>query len=50
MAETGVSLEDTEECDGCDVAIHGRGGVDCWMVGSVTERLLGATRRPLLIV
>jgi hypothetical protein len=32
------------------LATHGRGGIKRWMMGSVTERILGATRLPLLIV
>lgn len=53
MAEDGEYLEDDEEVDGCDViamATHGRSGVERWTMGSVSERILGATRLPLLIV
>ena len=32
------------------MATHGRGGIQRWVLGSVTERVLGATRLPLLIV
>lgn len=38
---------------GCDIlalTTHGRGGLQRWAVGSVTERILGATKLPLLIV
>lgn len=53
MAEDGEYLEDKEEVDGCDViamATHGRSGPARWAMGSVSERILGATRLPLLIV
>lgn len=32
------------------MATHGRGGISRWTLGSITERVLGATRLPLLIV
>ena len=32
------------------LATHGRGGPERWMLGSVTEHILGATRLPMLIV
>ena len=32
------------------MATHGRSGVQRWVMGSMTERVLGATRLPLLIV
>jgi nucleotide-binding universal stress UspA family protein len=53
MAENGEYLQDAARFDGCDVialATHGRSGIKRWMMGSVTERILGATRLPLLIV
>lgn len=55
-AETGVDAdvaEGTRVFGGCDLivlATHGRGGLERWVVGSVTEHMLGATRLPLLIV
>lgn len=52
-AEGGASLDTTEEFQGCDIialATHGRSGLQRWAVGSVTERLLGAARLPLLII
>ena len=51
--------EDGEEVDGagvfgrCDliaIATHGRGGFQRWILGSITERVLGATKLPILIV
>jgi nucleotide-binding universal stress UspA family protein len=53
VAENGEYLQDAAGFEGCDVialATHGRGGIKRWMMGSVTERILGATRLPLLIV
>jgi nucleotide-binding universal stress UspA family protein len=32
------------------MSTHGRGGLERWMMGSVTERVLSASRLPLLIV
>lgn len=32
------------------ISTHGRGGVERWMMGSITERLLTATKLPLLVV
>ncbi len=52
-AETGEDAEGTKAIGGCDLivlATHGRGGLERWMLGSVTERILGATRLPILIV
>jgi len=40
-------------CDGYDliaIATHGRSGLARWALGSVTERILGATNLPLFIV
>lgn len=53
VAEHGEFVEDIAGFDGCDViamATHGRGGPQRWLMGSITERVLGATRLPLLIV
>lgn len=37
-------------CDLITISTHGRGGLERWIMGSVTERLLTATKLPLLIV
>lgn len=53
LAEDGAEGENGEQVERCDVivmATHGRGGPQRWVLGSVTERVLGATRLPLLIV
>ena len=52
-AEIGEDVEGTNVFGGCDLmvlATHGRGGPERWMLGSVTEHILGATRLPMLIV
>jgi nucleotide-binding universal stress UspA family protein len=52
-AENGEIEEGSQEFAGCDLlamATHGRGGVQRWVMGSVTERVLGTTKLPLLIV
>ncbi len=53
MAEVGASVEDVKVEGGCDliaIATHGRSGLERWVLGSITERMLGATKLPLLIV
>jgi nucleotide-binding universal stress UspA family protein len=53
MAEFGDFVEDVKVANGCEMiamATHGRSGLERWMMGSVTERMLGATKLPLLIV
>jgi nucleotide-binding universal stress UspA family protein len=37
-------------CDLIAIATHGRGGLQHWVLGSITERVLGATKFPILIV
>ena len=52
-AESGKVLESSHEFNGCDliaIATHGRGGLQRWMAGSVTEDMLGKTTLPMLIV
>jgi len=39
--------------NGCDlvaISTHGRSGIERWVMGSVTERVLSTTRLPMLIV
>jgi nucleotide-binding universal stress UspA family protein len=53
IAEAGEDMEDVEAAHGCDVialATHGRSGPERWVLGSVAEHILGATKLPLLIV
>ena len=52
MAELGEGTG-SFEIKGCDliaIATHGRGGLQRWMLGSITERVLDGTKLPLLIV
>jgi len=41
---------ETGSCDLIAIATHGRGGLERWVMGSVTQRLLNATKLPILIV
>lgn len=53
LAENGEDAEGAGVFGGCDViamATHGYSGVQRWAIGSITERVLSATRLPLLIV
>jgi len=53
VAENGEDAEGAGVFGGCDLiamATHGREGVPRWAMGSVTERVLHATKRPILIV
>ena len=53
LAEDGAEGENGEQVERCDaiaMATHGRGGPQRWVMGSVTERILSATRLPLLVV
>jgi hypothetical protein len=52
-AEHEESLEDVEGIKRCDVialATHRRGGLQRWVMGSVTEHVLRDTKLPLLVV
>jgi nucleotide-binding universal stress UspA family protein len=53
LAETGKGMEHIKEFTGCDLiamSTHGRSGLAHWMIGSVMERVLDATKLPMLIV
>ena len=53
VAENGEDAEGAGVFGGCDLiamATHGSGGIQRWAMGSITERVLGATKLPLLIV
>lgn len=53
IAEQGEDTEGAGVFGGCDLiamATHGRTGVQRWVMGSIAERVLAATRHPLLIV
>jgi len=52
-AEYGKKTKEADGLGGSDLiamSTHGRGGLEHCMMGSVTERVLGTTRLPLLIV
>ena len=53
MAEPGEQGQGTAGSLGCDliaISTHGRHGLDRWVMGSVTNRLLNTTKLPILIV
>lgn len=53
LAETGKGMEHVAGFTGCDaiaMATHGRGSVQRWMLGSITERVLTTTKLPLLMI
>jgi nucleotide-binding universal stress UspA family protein len=47
---TATSTEDMGSFDLIAMATHGRGGLHRWVMGSVTERVLSATKLPLLVI
>lgn len=52
-AEQREQQEGAEGLGGCDLiamSTHGRSGLERWVMGSVMERVLGATKLPMLIV
>ena len=50
VAEAIVQKAERENFDFIAMATHGRGGVQHWALGSITERVLHATKLPLLIM
>ncbi len=50
MAEHGDELRSIPGCQLIAMATHGRSGLQRWALGSITERVLTATRLPMLIV
>jgi nucleotide-binding universal stress UspA family protein len=53
LAETGKGTEQSKDFAGCDLiamSTHSRGDLAHWMMGSVTERVLDASKLPMLIV
>lgn len=53
VAENGEDAEGSGIPGGCDViaiATHGYGGLQRWAMGSITERVLNATKLPILVV
>jgi nucleotide-binding universal stress UspA family protein len=52
LAEHGTSegARDNTPCDLIALSTHGRAGLERWVMGSVTDRLLNTTKLPMLIV
>ena len=53
LAENGEDVEGSGTFGGCDMIVmstHGRSGLQRWAMGSVAERVLNATKLPILIV
>jgi nucleotide-binding universal stress UspA family protein len=50
LAEHGDEGKETGRCDLIAISTHGRHGLERWVMGSVTERLLTSTKLPMLIV
>ena len=53
VAENGEDAEGAGVFGGCDMlamATHGRTGMAHWSLGSITERVIHATTRPVLII
>jgi nucleotide-binding universal stress UspA family protein len=50
LAEKGDELQGTPGSELIAMATHGRSGLQRWAMGSITERMLTATRLPMLIV
>jgi nucleotide-binding universal stress UspA family protein len=53
LAENGEETEGASVSGACDViamATHGQSGIKRWAIGSITQRVLNATRLPLLVV
>ena len=48
--KNGAGARDRSGCDLIVMSTHGRSGFERWMIGSVTERVLSASRLPILIV
>jgi nucleotide-binding universal stress UspA family protein len=50
VGEHGDTVEKIDSCDVIAMATHGRSAPQRWIMGSIAERVLSATRQPLLIV
>lgn len=46
----GKKSGEVRRCDLIAISTHGRGGLERWVMGSVTERILNTTKLPMLIV
>ena len=43
-------LSASEGCDLISISSHGRGGFERWLLGSVAEKVLHRTKKPILVV
>jgi nucleotide-binding universal stress UspA family protein len=50
QGEQGQGTADSRGCDLIAISTHGRHGLERWVMGSVTDRLLTTTKLPILIV
>ncbi|MGB8344633.1 MAG: universal stress protein [Ktedonobacteraceae bacterium] len=53
VASALVNLAEREAAGGCDLialSTHGRGGLERWVMGSVTDRILNTTKLPMFVV
>lgn len=50
IAESGKGIATREASDLIALTTHGRSGLERWLVGSVTERVIEGTKLPLLVV
>ncbi|HLI89402.1 MAG TPA: universal stress protein [Ktedonobacteraceae bacterium] len=50
IAESGKGIATREASDLIALTTHGRSGLERWLMGSVTERVLDGTKLPLLVV
>ncbi len=50
LAERGEGIASQQPCDLIVMATHGRGGLQRWLLGSITERVLEHSSLPALIV
>jgi nucleotide-binding universal stress UspA family protein len=49
-AECIVEKADSEEVDAIVMSTHGRSGISRWIFGSVTQKVLSGTMRPVFVV
>jgi nucleotide-binding universal stress UspA family protein len=50
IAEKGKEGKEENGCDVLAMATHGHGGIERWVMGSVTEHVIGASTVPVLVV
>jgi nucleotide-binding universal stress UspA family protein len=50
IAESGKGIATRDASDLIAMTTHGRGGLERWLLGSVTERIIDGAKLPLLVV